>query len=435
MAGPGLRAMYVVAVLAATKCIAAHLPRALPAEVGMSADRLDYIDKFYERKANSGELAGIVILVARHGKIAHFTAIGYSDTEKRQKMETDAIFRLYSMTKPITSVALMMLYEDGMFQMSDPVSNYIPEFRNLRVLRTPDASIDDTVPLERPPTIEDLMKHTAGFTHGEDKGSSVDAEYIRANIFSVDITLEEMIKRLAKIPLAHQPGTQFAYSVGPDVQARLIEILSGLPFDEFLEKRLFMPLGMKDAGFWVNAANGKRLATVHWEKKGRLTPLDVVHGYPDDGDFLEEPWSVNSYLVNHKRKGGSFGLVGTTEDYWRFAQMMANGGELNGVRILSPAVVRFMTCDHMGTINVPGENGRPSGIGWGLGFAVVKNQGELGYMSSEGTFFWAGAAATHFWVDPREDMVVVAMTQHMGTPKVDSLWAQIRTLVYSALID
>ena len=430
-----LKIAFLVLAIATGEAMASDLPSALPEEVGMSTQRLNYIDRFYGDRVKNGEMAGIVTLIARHGKVVHFSAIGYADVEKRRTMETDTIFRLYSMTKPIASVALMVLYEDGLFQMNDPVSKYIPEFAHLRALRTPNSPIEDTVPLDRQPTIEDLMRHTAGFTHGGDKNkNAVDTEYIRANIFGVDVSLEEMMKKLAKIPLAYQPGTTFAYSVGPDVQARLVEILSGMPFDQFLEKRLFNPLGMRDAGFWLNGDKAQRLATVHWEKEGKLIPLDTSHGFPADGGFLEEPWSVNSYTVNHKRKGGSYGLVGTAEDYWRFAQMMANGGEFSGVRILSPTVVRYMTCDHMGSINIPGQDGRPSGIGWGLGFAVVKNEGEVGYMSSEGTFFWAGAAATHFWIDPKEDMVVVVMTQHMGAPKTDSLWAQLRTLVYSAVI-
>jgi len=223
--------------------------------------------------------------------------------------------------------------------------------------------------------------------------------------------------------------------VGPDVQARLVEVLSGMPFDEFLEKHLFEPLGMKDTCFWLGAEKARRLATVHWDKDGKLTPLDAKHGYPKKEGFLAEPSSVNSYTENHERKGGSYGLVGTAEDYWRFAQMMADGGELNGTRVLSPQVVRYMTRDHLGGIKLEEQGGWPGGVGWGLGFAVMKDAALAGYMSSDGTYFWAGAASTFFWIDPKEDLVVVAMTQHMGTPKLGSLWAQIRTLVYSALME
>lgn len=427
------RWLFVLMLLALHAAAENHLPLARPEELGFSAERLAYIDKFYGDKVNNGEMAGIVTLISRHGKIVHFSAIGYADVEKKQKMQTDTIFRLYSMTKPITSAALMMLYEQGRFQLKDPVSDYIPEFANLRVLRTPDAGISDTVSLDRIPTIQDLMRHTAGFTHGGEE-NAVDVEYRKANIFDVDVSLREMMEKLSKIPLMYQPNTRFAYSVGPDVQARLVEILSGTPFDEFLKKNLFDPLGMKDTGFWLAADKATRLATVHWDKNGKLTPLDTKHGYPTKGGFLAEPWSVNSYNDDHKRKGGSYGLVGTAEDYWRFAQMMANGGEFNGARILSPQVVRFMTRDHMGGIKLePEEQAR--GLSWGLGFAVMKDAPLAGFMSSEGTFFWAGAASTFFWVDPKENMVVVAMTQHMGAPKLTSLWAQIRTLVYSSLVE
>jgi CubicO group peptidase (beta-lactamase class C family) len=412
---------------------ARELPRAQPEELDFSAERLSYIDEFYGDKVKKGEMAGIVTLIARHGKIAHFSAIGYADVERKQKLQTDTIFRLYSMTKPIASTALMMLYEEGRFQLGDPVSKYIPEFTSLRVLRKPDAALDDTVPLERPPTVQDLMRHTAGFMHGGDQ-NAVDKEYVKANVFGVDVSLTEMMTKIAKIPLAYQPGTKFAYSVGPDVQARLVEIFSGMPFDEFLQKRLFGPLGMRDTAFWLSTNKASRLTKVHWDKSGKLTPLDEAHGYPKKSGFLAEPWSVNSYTVNHRRKGGSYGLVGTAEDYWRFAQMMLNGGELEGVRVLSPEVVRFMTRDHMNGIEIDGPDGRPNGLGWGLGFAIMKDPAAAGYMSSEGTFFWAGAAGTQFWVDPKEDLVLVAMIQHMGTPATESFWAQIRTLVYSALM-
>lgn len=412
---------------------AEDLPRAVPEDVGFDSGRLGYIDQFYTDKVKRGEMAGIVTLISRHGKVVHFSAIGYADLEKKRKMETDTIFRLYSMTKPIASVALMMLYEEGRFQLQDPLSKYIPEFTNLRVLRNPNGPLDETVAVVHPPTVQDVMRHTAGFTHGLDT-DSFDAQYTKADVFGLDVTLSDMMSKLAKIPLRYQPETKFVYSVGPDIQARLVEILSGMPFDVFLEKRLFKPLGMKDAGFWVPAENVNRLASVHWEKDGRLIPLDEAHGHPTGG-VLVQPSSVNSYTVNHKHKGGSFGLVSTAEDYWRFAQMMLSGGKLNGTRILAPQIVRFIARDHLGTIAM-GETGeRSSGIGFGLGFAVMKDPAEAGYMSSEGSIFWAGAANTHFWIDPKEDMVVVAMTQHMDAPGAEALWPQIRTLVYSALLN
>lgn len=423
--------VVVALALAAANIIAQGLPTARPEDEGFSSERLAYIDKFYSEKIDHGDLAGIVTLVSRHGKIVHFSALGYADIEKHTRMQKDTIFRQYSMTKPITSTALMTLYEEGRFQLDDPISKYLPEFANLRVLRNPDGPLDETVALERPPTIHDIMRHTAGFTHGL-MGDKFDEQYTKANLLGVDVTLDEMMKGLAKIPLRYQPGTKFDYSVGPDVQARLVEVLSGMPFDEYLQKHIFDPLGMKDTGFWLGPDKADRLATVYWMKNGTLTPLDEAHGHPDGDVPILQPWSVNSYTVNHKRKGGSYGLVATAEDYWRFAQMILNGGELNGVRILSPQTVHFMGQDHLQPAGIPDFD---SGSGFGLGFAVIENQAAAATLGSDGGLYWGGAADTSFWIDPKEDIVVIAMTQHMGAPAAGEAVARLRTLVYSALVD
>jgi CubicO group peptidase (beta-lactamase class C family) len=411
---------------------AGDLPRAEPAKLGFSAARLDYIDQFYTDKINKGELAGIVTLIARHGKIAHFSALGYADVAKKRPMQEDTIFRFYSMTKPVTSTALMMLYEEGRFQLTEPISKYFPEFANLRVLRSPDAALTDTVPLERAPTLQDLLRHTAGFSHGGFP-NSVDTEYVKQDVSGIDVPLAETVSKLASIPLLEQPGKKFIYSMGPDIQARLVEILSGMPFDQFLQQRMFKPLGMKDAGFWLGADKAQRLATMHWLKNGKLTPLDDAHGYPDQYPVSSRA-EINSYTANHKHKGGSSGLVGTAEDYWRFAQMLLNGGELDHVRVLSPQVVRFMTRDHLASL---GHLRDIANDGFGLGFSVVDDPAATGFMSSEGTYFWAGSGATYFWVDPKEDMVVVVLSQHSVVPAADPrfLLPQLHTLVYSALLN
>jgi CubicO group peptidase (beta-lactamase class C family) len=411
------------------------MPVVQPADVGFSASGLAHIDEYYSEEVRRGDLAGIVTLISRHGKIVHFNAIGYSDIERKQKMETDTIFRLYSMTKPIASAALMMLFQEGRFEMNDPLSKYIPEFANLRVLRTPDSPFDETVPLIHPPTVQDALRHTAGFSHGISM-DSYDAHYEEVNVFGTDVSLTEMMTKLVKIPLRYQPGSRWAYSVGPDVVARLVEILSGLPFDQFLQERMFRPLRMDDTGFWVPAGKGKRLATVHWLRNGKLTPLDSDHGHPTSTTMrtLVEPWSVNSYTSEHKRKGGSFGLLSTAMDYWRFAEMIRNGGELDGTRVLSPQVVKYMVRDQLGSIPIDQPGARPGGLGFGLGFGIMRDPAAAGLMESEGTVFWAGAANTFFWIDPKEDLVVVAMTQHMGVPAADALWSQLPTLVYSALL-
>jgi CubicO group peptidase (beta-lactamase class C family) len=423
-----LAALFVV-VGAASAARAGELPTTSPTELGFSAARLEYIDRFYADKVQRGELAGIVTLVARHGKVAHFSALGSADLEKHKPMQRDTIFRVYSMTKQITSTALMMLYEEGRFQMQDPVSKYLPEFAHLRVLRNPEGDLEDTVPVQHEPTIQDLFRHTAGFVHALGN-SALDAEYFKANLFGVDVTLAEMMGRLSKLPLMYQPGTKWVYSIGPDVQARLVEVLSGMPFDRFLEERLFKPLGMKDTGFWVPPEKAQRLATVYWMKNGKLAPIDEEHGSPGD-TWLSEPWTVNSYTVNHKRKGGSYGLVSTADDYLRFAQMLLNGGELEGVRILSPKTVQYMTRDHLGSI------GKLPGMGWGLGFAVMEDAAAAGYMSSVGSYSWGGYASTFFWVDPKEDIVGIAMTQHVdvSVPAARAIESEFPTLVYSALME
>jgi CubicO group peptidase (beta-lactamase class C family) len=426
-----IRIAAVLMLLAPGWSSAQGVPRAAPGEVGFSAERLDHIDRYFTGRIEKGDIAGIVTLVSRHGKVVHFSALGYADREKKEKMRTDSIFRLYSQTKAVATTALMMLYEEGRFQLTDPVSKYIPAFAGLKVLRTPESSIDDTVALERPPTIQDLMRHTAGLSHGFGK-NAVDVAYLKADVFGVDVSLEEMVARLARIPLLEQPGKQFIYSVGPDVQARLVEILSGMPFDVFLQKRLFDPLAMKDAGFWVVPQKAARLATVYLDENGKLTALDRAHGSPAAGSYLTEPDNVNSYTVNHRRKGGSVGMVSTAEDYWRFAQMFLNGGELNGARILSPQTVRFMTRNHTEQIPMPKEF--PPGMAYGLGFAVITDAAAYGTMTNEGMFYWGGAACTQFWIDPKADLVILVMTQHLGAPKAEEAMARMLPLTYGALM-
>jgi CubicO group peptidase (beta-lactamase class C family) len=404
------------------------LPQSKPEEVGFSSKRLNYIDAFYAEEVKKGELAGIVTLVSRRGKIVHFSAVGYADIETRRKMKLNSIFRLYSMTKPIAATALMLLYQEGRFQLDDPLSKYMPEFNGLRVLRTPDSNADDTVPPLRAPTIHDVLRHTAGFTHcvGSD---SIGAQCAKEDVFGIDVTLAEMANKLARIPLHHQPGTTYEYSIGPDIEARLVEVLSGMSFDDFLERRLFKPLRMSDTAYLVPPEKRTRLVTPYLVKDGKLTSWSE--------DDPKSAWSVNSCTVAHKRTGGSFGLTSTTADYWRFAQMLLNNGQLAGVRILDPQVVQFMTRDHLGLIEFHDDQlsrSAEQAFGFGLGFAVVKDPAAAGFMGSEGTYFWQGAIGTLFWVDPTEDLVVVAMIQE-GSAELGAFWAQVRTLIYSALLE
>lgn len=423
----------LLAVLAACQARPDEPPRGRPEDAGFDSARLLRMDQTLEDEVKKGRMAGIVTLIARHGRVVHFNVAGYADIAKGKKLQTDSIFRIYSMTKPITTAALMMLYEEGKFQLTDPIKMYLPEFGGVRVLKNPDGPATDTVPVARDPTMQDLMRHTAGLTHGLDRADATDSQYIKANLFGLDVSLADETSRLAKIPLRYQPGTRFQYSIAPDVQARIIEVLSGMPFDEFLKKRLFGPLGMKDTGFWLPADKAGRLATVYWSKDGELVPLDETHGHPE-GPLFMEPQSVNSYTANHSRKGGAFGLVSTAEDYWRFAQMMLNGGAFSGTRFLSPQTVHYMSINHLGPIQMEALSGGPSGLGFGLGFAVIENPAQVGYTSNVGSFFWYGLADTYFWIDPKEDLIVVAMTQHMNVPEADALLGQLPALVYGALV-
>ena len=431
-----LAAALFLLALSQGSAIARDLPTTTARDAGFSEERLAANDRFYHAKIDKGEMAGIVVLIARHGKIAHFKAIGYADTGTQRAMERDSFFRLYSMTKPIAATALMMLYEEGKFQLDDPVSKYIPEFKGIRVLRTPTSPITDTVPAVREPTIHDLLRFTDGFASGLKPQNSVDDAYLKAGLRDHDISLAESMQRLARIPLLYQPGKTTGYGVASDIQARLVEIFSGKSFEDFLNERLFEPLGMSDTGFWVEPPVARRLVSVHWSKQGKIVPMGKQYGYPKPTSILVEPWSVEGYTKRKARTGGASGLAGTTEDYWRFAQMLANGGTFEGRRILSPNTVRYMTRDHRSFLfddRAP-ENSR--GTSWGLGFAVMNNPAQAGFMSFEGTFFWHGAAATTFWIDPEKELVVVAMTQHMASDfDLRVLIPEFRTLVYSALME
>ena len=399
-----------------------------PEDVGFSSEQLNKIETYFASRVEKGEIAGIVTLVARHGKIAHFSAVGYQDAEQKIPMGKDTIFRVYSMTKPIVSAALMMLYQDGLFQMNDPLSKFIPEFADLRVLRDPNGPLDETVAMEREPTIQDILRHTAGFSHCLGN-SEYDKACVELGLFSTQTSLTEMMTALSKIPLMNQPGSQYRYSIGPDVALRLVEVISGMSADDYLEQRMFDRLGMDDTGYMVNSDNAHRLSPIHWRKNGELVPIDEAHGRPRGG-VLAEPWSVNSYTFDHEYKGGSLGLVSTTEDYFRFAQAILNGGELNGERLLGAKTVEFMSRNHLS--EEQNSTFSPA-LGFGLGFATIEDATGVGYPATEGTFYWSGAASTYFWIDPVEDIVVVSMTQHMGVRETGAVRGELSALVYGAL--
>jgi len=391
---------------------------AAPEELGFSPDRLKRIDTVMQRYVHQRTLAGIVTLVARHGSVIHFEKFGMQDIEANKPVELDTIFRIYSMTKPITSVALMMLFEHGLVRLTDPVTKFMPGFNKVKVFINESKLAD----LEREITIHDLLTHTAGLSYGDDEDSPVDGLYRQADLFNSDITLAEMIQRIAHLPLVHQPGQVWRYSVATDVVGYLVEMISDMSLAEFFEEKIFWPLGMEDTAFSVPPDKIDRFATLYGKtEKGALEVIDTATG----GDYF-----------NVRLYSGGHGLVSTTADYLRFAQLVLNKGELDGVRLLGPKTVELMTANHLPPALMPiamGEEQMP-GFGFGLGFSVMMDVTQSGMMGSVGLHGWGGWANTHFWVDPQEQLIGILMLQYVpsGTHPVTN---DFRTLVYQALID
>ena len=385
----------------------------------MSSERLARLHDAMQGLVDEGRLAGITTMIARRGLVVDFQTYGYGDIEAGDPMEEDAIFRIYSMSKPITGVALMTLYEEGKFRLSDPVQRYIPEFTDLKVAVSwgPDGPVLEDP--DHPMTVRELMSHTAGLAYGIGAPGPTDSLYSARGVLSRRQTLEDMIDKLAEIPLRHQPGSRWYYSVAVDVQGYLVEVLSGQPFDEFLQERIFDPLRMVDTGFHVPE-----------EEHDRLVPY---YGYDEDGNLVapSNPGAAGSrpYLDPTTFFSGGGGLVSTTTDYMRFSQMLLNGGELDGVRILSPTTVDLMTQNQM-----PRDNPeRSPGIGFGLDFSVVLDAVGKEYVSV-GEYSWGGAAGTWFWIDPVEDLIFVGMIQQRGggRPNVSSISHR---LTYQAIVE
>ena len=395
------------------------LARVAPEEVGMSSERLERLNDAMQGLVDDGLLSGITTMISRQGKIAHFGTFGHRDIEAGSEMSEDVIFRIYSMTKPITGVALMILYEEGKFRLSDPVHRYIPEFEGLVVAKEDGPNGQPiTEPADHPMTIRELMAHTAGLSYGIFSDTQVDAMYRDAGIIvDPDQTLKGMIDELSKIPLLYQPGSRWHYSVAVDVQGYLVEVLSGQRFDEFLNERLFGPLGMNDTAFHVTEDKADRFAQVYThDEDGNLTPQE---GFGGRRSYFDPP--------AHLSGGG--GLVSTTMDYMRFSQMLLNGGALDGVRILAPSTVRLMHLNHL-----PRELKEMSpGTGFGLDFAVVLDPVAADGIS-KGEYYWGGAAGTWFWIDPKEDLVFVGMIQHFG-PRRPDVRSLSRRLTYQAILE
>ena len=409
--------------LGATLAWAQGLPTAPPEEVGLSSARLAKITAAVNAEIAKGRYPGAVALVARRGKVAYFEALGQLDPKAGAPMTRDAIFRLYSMTKPFTSVAAMMLLEDGRILLNDPVSKYLPALAN-RQVAVPhyDAGtgkvIYALVPAEREITLQDLLRHTSGFVYGNNTlNPRVKELYAKESVGWADVTPAEQIARLSKVPLAHQPGSAWEYSLSTDVMGRVIEAVSGMTLGQFLDQRLFTPLRMTDTAFLVPNGKGARLA--------QPFAKDPVTG---------DPVALLDVTVAQKNDAGGAGSAGTAADYARFSQMLLNGGQLDGVRILGRATVAQMTSDHLGDTRVAIPT-LPRGYGFGLGFAVRKETGLNWVTGSAGEYRWGGAAGTAFWVDPKEQMVVVWMTQAQPGPRRGEDRDLFRQLVQAAILD
>ena len=396
-----------------------------PESVGFSSDRLERLHALMQQTVDKKEISGIVTILARHGKVVDYRTYGQRDMSSGAPMTKDTIFRDYSMTKPVTGVAMMILYEQGKWLPSDPISKYIPEFAHLKVFKGVDTEGKMIlVDPEHAPTMRELMSHTAGFTYGFFGETPVDKIYRDLKPLQSS-NLQEMIDKLAKTPLLYQPGKGWTYSVSMDIEGYIVEKLSGRSLPDFMRDQIYNPLGMKDAGFYVPA-----------EKRSRFATLYVANA--QDGLDLD-PGSATGYSTQPKMASGGGGMVSTAEDYYRFAQMLADGGELDGKRILAPATVKLMTSNHVPVSLLTGEFGiglqqmRP-GFGYGYNCAVEFDPQEANLPDGKGTFLWDGAAGTWFWVDPTNDIVFVGMIQRMhgGNPNVQYLS---RSTVYQALVD
>lgn len=419
-AGTGARS----GIVPAAPGVARDLAAVDPATVGVSADRLTRLTGGMRRMVTDGRLAGIVTLAARHGKVVSFEAYGRQDIRTAESMARDSIFRIYSMTKPITGVAMMMLFEEGKWRLDDPVSKFIPEFGRLRVYAGENA--DGTLRLEdqrRSMTMRELMTHSAGLGYGLTSANPVDRMYRDAKVLDSSASLQQMIDGLAKLPLLAQPGTRWAYSIAVDVQGYLVEKLSGRKFDVFLKERIFDPLGMKDTAFHVPSAKLGRVARIHGEGKNG-TPDPPSDEAPGGGVFADPT------RVPVGPSGGG-GLFSTAEDYLRFCQMLLDGGTFGGTRLLAPRTVEMMRTNHLQA--EPLRTYRP-GQGFGLDFSIVMDAGEAGVATPNGTYYWAGAAGTWFWIDPETDLVFVGMIQHRGSAVAD-VQGLSRNLIYQAIVD
>jgi CubicO group peptidase (beta-lactamase class C family) len=431
----------VAMVVAATASLPLHarelqpLATATPEQVGMSGERLRRITTMLRQEIADGKLPGAVVMVARKGKIIYSDAIGFQDKGENTPMKLDSIFRIYSMTKPLASVAAMMLVEDGVIQLTDPIAKFLPAFKDMKVSVAhtgEDGKVTYTnVPAAKPIIVQDLLRHSAGLAYAEiTKNEPVKAAYVAAKFSqpgvheydSRGMTSAEQVERIAKAPLAHQPGTMWEYSMAVDILGRVVEAASGKRLAVVLDERLSKPLKMTDTSFWLPAAKMPRLA--------QPLAVDLASG---------QKISVLDVSAEPANDSGGAGALSTATDYLRFGQMLLNGGELDGARVMSRSTIKLMTSDHLGTrVAAPFQPGElllgTPGYTFGLGFAVRQGDGVAGVPGSAGEFMWAGYAGTYFWVDPKEEIVGVYMTQ-APSPIRAYYRKMFKSLVYQALVD
>jgi CubicO group peptidase (beta-lactamase class C family) len=401
-----------------------------PAEIGFDPTRLATLDAHFARYVDAGTLAGWQIVVARRGDIAHASVYGQRDLEAGLPVEPDTLWRIYSMTKPITSVAAMMLFEEGRFELTDEISRWLPEFADVRVYEKGSALRPYTVAATEPIRVWHLLTHTAGLTYGFHQTSVVDSLYRAAGFDLLPKPGQDLAaatRAWARLPLLFQPGTAWGYGVSTDVLGRLVEVISGQRLDEFLAERIFGPLKMTDARWWVDEADASRLAALY-------TPN------PETGKAVRSDFLGAGALREPEYISGGGGLICSAADYHRFTQMLLRGGELDGVRLLGSRTVRFMTRNHLpggkdlGELSTGGfAETTFDGVGFGLGFAVMDNPIPSRTPTTAGSYFWGGMASTAFWVDPAEELTVSLFTQ-LAPSSTHPLRPQLRQLVYSALV-
>ena len=396
-----------------------ELPSAKPESVGMSSEKLAKVSASLKGFVDDEKVSGAIAIVVRKGRVVYFQSFGSRDVEAGKPMEKDSILRFYSMTKPITTVAAMTLVEEGKLELDADVTRYVSQFKQLKVLQSKQGDELQVAELDRPVTIRDLMRHTAGMTYGFFSNTAVDQEYLKAGILSGPDSLQQTVEKLAKIPLLYQPATRFHYSVASDVLGHVVEVVSGMNLGEFFRGQIFEPLDMPDTAFEVPRGSADRLATVYSPKTG-------------GGLSVDDAAATSRFLRKPAMCSGGGGLVSTARDYSRFCQMMLNGGELDGNRVLKAATVADMIKDQLPASAFPISMGLPlPGVGFGLGFSVVVKKPTPDSTARLGEYGRAGAASTHLWIPPRDDLAVVVLSQR--SPFSSQLSVAVKPLVYDAI--